>query len=94
MRRMRRGARRRGENPAPYSRKKAEAVRNWIRRIKVGQEVELKAKVFGPVSPNELEGKITEWLEERPSVKIHHAVQSQDGTGWVTLTVFYSSASG
>jgi hypothetical protein len=45
--------------------------------------------VFGPFSDRKaLEATLQEWLNQNSSITIRFVAQSQDGAGWITITVF------
>ncbi len=49
----------------------------------------MTVKVFKAVSPSELEAQLQQWLDTNPTIVIRFVSQSQDGMGWVTVTLFY-----
>ena len=49
----------------------------------------MTVKVFGPFDRKGLGKEVQEWLDENPGVTIRFVTQSQDGTGWITVTIFY-----
>ncbi|MBC7529866.1 MAG: hypothetical protein H7308_20235 [Chthonomonadaceae bacterium] len=49
----------------------------------------LKVKVFKSISPKDVEPAVQDWLNANPHVEITHLAQSQDGTGWVIVTILY-----
>jgi len=50
----------------------------------------MRVKTFYGISANKLEKVLQDWLDENPRIAIHHVAQSQDGTGWVTVTILYT----
>jgi hypothetical protein len=53
------------------------------------KEKVVTVKVFKAVSPSELEAQLQQWLDTNPTIVIRFVSQSQDGMGWVTVTLFY-----
>lgn len=55
-------------------------------------EVRMRVKAIGPIGggTTELEKALQKWLDDNPNVVIHHFAQSQDGAGWITLTILYT----
>jgi len=51
----------------------------------------MTVKTFKPVNPSELEKVLQDWLDQNPTITIHHIVQSQDGIGRVTVTILFTA---
>jgi hypothetical protein len=49
----------------------------------------MKVHVLHPINPPDMAATLELWLDDHPDIQILHMVQSQDGPGWVTLTIIF-----